>query len=60
MKISRIVIDNYKSIQHIDINLSEKVNALIGENSVGKSNILSALEHGISTSKQIMNKTTGI
>lgn len=44
MKITRIVIDNYKSIKHIDIMLSNKVNAFIGENSVGKSNILSAIE----------------
>ena len=44
MRITRIVIDNYKSIKHIDINLSSKVNAFIGENSVGKSNILSAIE----------------
>lgn len=44
MRITRIIIDNYKSIKHIDINLSSKVNAFIGENSVGKSNILSAIE----------------
>lgn len=44
MRITRIVIDNYKSINHIDINLSQKVNTFIGENSVGKSNILSAIE----------------
>lgn len=44
MRITRIIIDNYKSIKHIDINLSPKVSAFIGENSVGKSNILSAIE----------------
>lgn len=44
MRITRIIIDNYKSIKHIDITLSPKVNAFIGENSVGKSNILSAIE----------------
>ena len=44
MKITRIVIKNYKSIRDIDINLSDKVNVFIGENSVGKSNIFSAIE----------------
>lgn len=36
MKLSRIVIQNYKSIKYIDIALSDKVNVFIGENSVGK------------------------
>ena len=44
MKITRIVIKNYKSIKDIDINLSDKVNVFIGENSVGKSNIFAAIE----------------
>lgn len=44
MKITRIVIENYKSIKKIDIKLSTRVNVFIGENSVGKSNIFSALE----------------
>ena len=44
MKITNVKIQNYKSIQSIDINLSDKVNVFIGENSVGKSNIFSAIE----------------
>lgn len=44
MKITRIRIQNYKSIKDIDICLSDKVNVFIGENSVGKSNIFAALE----------------
>ena len=44
MKITRIRIQNYKSIKDIDIHLSDKVNVFIGENSVGKSNIFAALE----------------
>ena len=43
MKIERIVIRNYKSIKHIDISCSSKINAFIGENSVGKSNIFDAI-----------------
>ena len=44
MKITRIRIQNYKSIKDIDIQLSDKVNVFIGENSVGKSNIFAAME----------------
>jgi putative ATP-dependent endonuclease of OLD family len=43
MKIERIVIRNYKSIKHIDIDCSHKINAFIGENSVGKSNIFDGI-----------------
>ena len=44
MKITRIIIQNYKSIKNVDIVLSEGINTFIGENSVGKSNIFSAIE----------------
>ena len=44
MKITRIRIENYKSIKQIDICVSQLINVFIGENSVGKSNIFSALE----------------
>ena len=44
MKIERIKIQNYKSIRDIDIFVSPYVNVFIGENSVGKSNIFSAIE----------------
>ena len=47
MKITRIVIENYKSIKHIDINFSSKVNAFIGENSVGKIIIKVILHYGL-------------
>lgn len=44
MKITHLYIKNYKSIKEIDISLSDKVNVFIGENSVGKSNIFSAID----------------
>ena len=43
MKITRLFIQNYKSIKNIDISLSDQVNVFIGENSVGKSNIFAAI-----------------
>ena len=44
MKIDKVIIQNYKSIQAIDLNLSPRINVFIGANNVGKSNILSAME----------------
>ncbi len=44
MKITHLYIKNYKSIKELDISLSDKVNVFIGENSVGKSNVFSAID----------------
>lgn len=42
MKISRLIINNYRNLKEIDIHLSDTV-ALIGENNSGKSNLLRAI-----------------
>mgnify|MGYP000506297808 FL=1 len=42
MKIDKLTIRNYKSIK--DLELSPRINVLIGANNVGKSNILYAME----------------
>jgi len=41
--IERIVVDNFKSIQHADVKL-QKINLLIGPNNSGKSNFLQVFE----------------
>lgn len=43
MKIKRIYIQNYKSIDNLDITLNPKLNVFIGENGMGKSNIFEAI-----------------
>lgn len=43
MRIKRIQIRNFKSIQEIDISPSQEINVFIGENSVGKSNVFDAV-----------------
>ena len=43
MRIERIQIRNFKSIQEIDISPSQEINVFIGENSVGKSNVFDAV-----------------
>lgn len=44
MKISSAHIQNYRSIQELDLNFSDRINVFVGANNVGKSNIFSALE----------------
>jgi putative ATP-dependent endonuclease of OLD family len=43
MKITKVKIENYKSIKNIEFDVSPKVNVFIGENSSGKSNIFNAI-----------------
>lgn len=43
MKITRITIDNYKSIKHLEFEPSQGLDAFIGANSTGKSNIFDAI-----------------
>jgi len=43
MKITKIEIENYKSIRHLVIEPNQGINAFVGENSVGKSNIFNAV-----------------
>jgi predicted ATP-dependent endonuclease of OLD family len=47
MKISKITIDNYKSIKHLEFEPSDGLNAFIGANSSGKSNIFDLIERNI-------------
>lgn len=57
MKIQRITIQNYKSIRSIDIECSPKLNAFIGENSVGKSNIFDAINWSLGPVYPSFNST---
>lgn len=43
MRISRIVIRNFRSFEHLDVTLSKGTTCLIGENNTGKSNFLHAI-----------------
>ncbi len=43
MKITKVHIENYKSIKSLEFTPSEYLNVFIGENSVGKSNIFDAI-----------------
>ena len=42
MYISEIIIDNYRNFEHIEIPLN-KFTILIGENDIGKSNVIEAI-----------------
>ena len=43
MRISRVVIRNFRSFEHLDVTLSAGTTSLIGENNTGKSNFLHAI-----------------
>jgi len=43
MKITKVVINNYKSIKHLEFETCHGLNAFIGANSTGKSNIFDAI-----------------
>lgn len=57
MRIDRIIIQNYKSIKSIDLHCSPKMNAFIGENSVGKSNIFDAINWSLGPVYPSFNST---
>ena len=48
MRISRVQIDNYRILKHVDVELGSIV-ALIGENNSGKSNFLRAISIPLSS-----------
>lgn len=43
MRISRIVIQNFRSFRNLDISITENTTCVIGENNTGKSNLLHAI-----------------
>jgi putative ATP-dependent endonuclease of the OLD family len=43
MRISRVVIRNFRSFEHLDVALPEGTTCVIGENNTGKSNLLQAI-----------------
>lgn len=44
MKISRIVIQNYRSLKHLDISLENDITCVIGENNTGKTALFRAIQ----------------
>lgn len=44
MRISRVVIKNYRACQQLDINIDSEICCIIGENNVGKSAIFKAIQ----------------
>jgi len=44
MKISRIVIRNFRALKHLDVEIADSLCCIIGENNVGKSAVLHAIQ----------------
>lgn len=53
MRIAQLEIKNYRSIKHLSINCGDLV-TLLGPNNHGKSNLLTALEFGLTTSAKLV------
>lgn len=58
MKITRILIRNYKSIKDLDFKPNPGINIFIGENGVGKSNIFEAINWILGPTYPTFNATT--
>lgn len=43
MRISRVIIQNFRSFEHLDVELSHNTTCIIGENNTGKTNFLHAV-----------------
>ena len=54
MHLKSLSLVNFKNYEQVDIQLSEKINCFVGENGVGKTNILDAL-HYLSLCKSSIN-----
>lgn len=63
MYLSRLIINNYRSIEFLDLSLSKGKNVIVGRNNAGKSNIIKALDvvlgESSPTYKKFENITVG-
>ncbi len=57
MKITKITISNYKSIKHLEFELLPGLNAFVGANSAGKSNIFDAVNWVLGANWPSFNST---
>ena len=48
MYLAKIEIDNYRTFRHLELTFHERVNYLVGDNNIGKSNFLDLLETTLS------------
>lgn len=60
MKISNLVIDNFRSKEHLQIQLGSKLTILVGENGSGKTTILDAIAIGLGAVVTHLPKVSGI
>ena len=43
MFISKVKVENFRNLKNFEINLNEGLNVILGENNVGKTNLVSAI-----------------
>ncbi len=47
MHLSKVEIENFRSLRHLDVNLQPGLNVIAGRNNVGKTNLFQAIRHAI-------------
>lgn len=60
MYLSRLTINNYRSIRNIDINFAKGKNIIVGRNNAGKSNIIKALDIVLGENSPTYSKSENI
>lgn len=60
MKISKITIDNFRSFEHLEIFLGNRLTLLIGENGSGKTTVLDALSIVLGAVLTYLPRVTGV
>jgi len=60
MKINRLIIDNYRAKDHVEMRFGSRLTLLVGENGSGKTTILDALATGLGAALTHLPKVSGI
>jgi predicted ATP-binding protein involved in virulence len=60
MKISKIILDNFRSKEHLELDLGAQLTILVGENGSGKTTILDALALGLGAFITHLPKASGL
>ena len=55
MYLSKIVVNNFRNLKMIEVELSQGLNVIVGENNVGKTNLLDALRAALGSASAFVD-----
>lgn len=58
MFISKVKVENFRNLENFEINLNKGLNVILGENNVGKTNLVSALRIALNCFLILLNQLT--